>query len=84
MRAAVSTVERTADTPARCPATRGMWRRLGPAPVAVHDDRDVFWEPSSIETPVDFGFLAVEPGGYFVLQSDPSNKRLTQGPSRWQ
>ncbi len=55
-----------------------------PASIAVHNNGDMFWEPSSIETPVDFGFLAVEPGGYFVLQSDPSNKRLTQGPSLWQ
>jgi hypothetical protein len=43
-----------------------------PAPIAVHDDRDVFREPCSIKAPVNFGFLAVESSGYFVLQSDPS------------
>ena len=44
---------------------------LGPAPVAVHDDSDVFREPLWIEMPVDFRFLAIQPGGNFVLQSDP-------------
>ena len=44
---------------------------LRPAPVAVHDDGDVFWEPLWIEMPVDFRFLAIQPGGNFVLQSDP-------------
>jgi hypothetical protein len=32
MRAAVSTVERTAATPERCPAMRGRWRRLAQRP----------------------------------------------------
>jgi hypothetical protein len=31
----------------------------------------VFWEPPWIELPVDFGFLAIQPRGNFVLQSDP-------------
>ena len=44
---------------------------LGPAPVAVHDDGDVFREPFWIQMPVDFHFLAIQPGGNFVLQSDP-------------
>src|SRR5258708_17782196 len=44
---------------------------LGPAPVAVHDDSDVFWEPPWIQMPVDFRFLAIQPRGNFVLQSDP-------------
>src|SRR5579864_2230531 len=52
---------------------------FGPAPVAVHDDRDVFWKPSSIETPVNFGFLAVESAGYFVLQSDASTRGYHRG-----
>src|SRR5271157_1024982 len=51
---------------------------FGPAPVAVHDDGDVFGEPCRIEMPVDFGFLVVEPGGYFVVQSGHPDMRLTQ------
>src|SRR5438270_9039034 len=43
-----------------------------PAPVAIHDDRDMFWEPCRIQMPVNVRFLAVEPLGYFVLQSDLS------------
>ena len=37
-----------------------------PAPVAVHDDRDVSWEPLWIKLPVNFRFLAIQPGGNFV------------------
>ena len=47
---------------------------LGPAAVAVHDDRDVFREPCWIQPPVNFSFLAVEPRGYFVLQSGLSTR----------
>ena len=42
---------------------------FSPAPIAVHDDRDMFREPCRIQPPVNFGFLAVEPLGYFVVQS---------------
>ena len=45
-----------------------------PAPVAVHNDGDVFGEPRRIQMPVDFAFLAVQPLGYFVLQSDLSKR----------
>ena len=41
---------------------------LRPAPVAVHDDRDVSWEPLWIKLPVDFAFLAIQPGGNSCLQ----------------
>jgi hypothetical protein len=51
---------------------------LGPAPVAVHDDGDVFGQPCRIQMPVNFGFLAVEPRGYFVVQSG-HDMRLPQG-----
>src|SRR5437764_2673727 len=55
---------------------------LGPAPVAVHDDGDVFRELCRIQMPVDFDFLAVEPRGYgrsyFVVQSG-HDMRLPQG-----
>src|SRR5260370_39149266 len=51
---------------------------LGPASIAVHDDRDVFREPCGIEMPVYFSFLAVEAGGYFVLQRG-HGMRLPQG-----
>jgi len=44
---------------------------LGPAPVAVHDDGDVSWEPAWIEMPVDFRFFPIQSRGNFVLQSDP-------------
>src|SRR5436309_8156425 len=43
-----------------------------PAPVAIHDDRDMFGEPCRIQMPVNVRFLAIEPLGYFVLQSDLS------------
>jgi len=52
---------------------------LGPAPVAVHDDRDVFWEPRRIQPSVNFAFLAVEPRGYFVLQSSLPTEATTAG-----
>ena len=54
---------------------------LGPAPVAVHDDGDVFGQFSGIEMPVNFRFLAVEPGRYFVVQSG-HDMRLPQGGRR--
>jgi hypothetical protein len=31
----------------------------------------VSWEPLWIKLPVDFRFLAIQPGGNFVLQRDP-------------
>ena len=60
---------------------------FGPAPVAVHDDGDVPGEPRRIETPVDFGFLAVEPRRYlqsywecyFVVQSGHRMRLPQQG-----
>ena len=52
---------------------------LGPAPVAVHDDGDVFWEPPWIKLPVNFRFLAIQPGGNFVLQSDPLRYEANTG-----
>ena len=45
-----------------------------PAPVAVHNDGDVFGEPGRIEMPVKLAFLAIQSLGYFVLQSDLSKK----------
>jgi hypothetical protein len=33
-----------------------------PAAVAVHNDGDVFWEPSRIEPRVNFGFFMIQPG----------------------
>ncbi len=44
---------------------------LGPAPVAVHDDGDVSWEPRWIELPVNLGFLAIQTGGNSCLQGFP-------------
>src|SRR5580700_2856678 len=44
---------------------------LRPAPVAVHDNSDVFREPLWIKMPVDFNLSAIQPGGNFGLQSDP-------------
>src|ERR1700739_3937651 len=34
---------------------------LGPAAVAVHDDRDMFWELVRIKLAVEFSFLSVQP-----------------------
>src|SRR5580658_6352983 len=51
---------------------------LGPASVAVHDDGDMFGEPCRIQMPVNFAFLAVEPRGYFAVQSG-HDMRLPQG-----
>jgi hypothetical protein len=51
---------------------------FSPAPIAVHDDRDMFREPSWIQLSVNFAFLAVEPRGYFVLQSGHPDMRLPQ------
>src|SRR4029077_13213849 len=42
-----------------------------PAPVAVHNDGDVFWEPSRIQVPVKVCFLAIQPGGNRSLQRYP-------------
>ena len=42
-----------------------------PASVAVHDDCDVFWEPSRIELPVKVCFLAIQSGGSCRLQRYP-------------
>ena len=70
MRAAVSTVERTDVTPARCPAMRGKCRRARPAAVAVHDDGDVFWEPFRIKPLINFRFLAIQPGRNRRLQAN--------------
>jgi hypothetical protein len=39
-----------------------------PAPVAIHDDRDVSWEPLWIKLPVDFSLFTIQPGGNFCLQ----------------
>jgi hypothetical protein len=39
----------------------------------------VFWEPLWIEMPVDFCFLPIQPGGNFVLQSDPLRYEATTG-----
>src|SRR5713101_10019068 len=53
-----------------------------PAPVAVHDDGDVFWEPPWIKLPVDFRFFPIQPRGYFVLQSDPLRIEANTG-GKW-
>jgi hypothetical protein len=34
---------------------------FGPAAVAVHDDRDMFWELVRIKLAVEFSFLSVQP-----------------------
>ena len=52
---------------------------LRPASVAVHDDRDVLWEPRWIKLPVNFAFLAIQTGGNFCLQAIPFRfTKLTQ------
>ena len=70
MQDAVSTVERTDDTPARCPAMRGQMAPLGPSAVAVHDNGDVSWEPLRIQPQINFGLFAVQPGGNYSLQAN--------------
>src|ERR1700758_3116476 len=52
---------------------------LGPAPVAVHDDGDVLGESRRIQVAVDVAFLAIQPLGYFVLQSDLSEREYHRG-----
>jgi hypothetical protein len=34
---------------------------FGPAAIAVHDDRDMFWELVRIKLAVEFSFLSVQP-----------------------
>ena len=79
MRAAVSTVERTAATPARCPATRGMWRRFAQRPLPSMMIAMCLGSRRRIQPPVNFGFLAIQPRGYFVLQSGLPKEANTEG-----
>src|SRR5579862_2048088 len=52
---------------------------LSPASVAVHNDGDVLGESRRIQVAVDVAFLAIQPLGYFVLQSDLSEREYHRG-----
>ena len=41
-----------------------------PAPVAVHDDGDVSWEPRRIKPVINVRFLAIQPGRNCRLQAN--------------
>jgi hypothetical protein len=43
----------------------------GPAAVAVHDDRNMFWEPRWIEPLINFSLFAIQPGRNCRLQGNP-------------